>query len=147
MSTKYCTCERDRELCRDCRDYLKERIGRQLALEGPDFIQRENGVTHFVMKARTERKEPPKGGTPARPGFWRTLCRRIECWMGLHHWTCAAALGIPPTKEQLNGGVTGFWDYARMFCEDCGKEAGVSRRNWEQSQIGNLRFQRGRRQE
>ena len=40
-------------------------------------------------------------------------------WLG-HDWTTAAMKGKPPTKEQVEGGVTGFNDYATMYCEDCG---------------------------
>jgi len=41
--------------------------------------------------------------------------------LGLHNWTCAADEGILATQEQLNSGLDGFWDYAKMYCKDCGK--------------------------
>ena len=39
-----------------------------------------------------------------------------------HDWTCDAAKGIPPTKEQVDAGLDGFWLYARSYCARCGKE-------------------------
>jgi len=38
-----------------------------------------------------------------------------------HNWTCAAQEGIKPSEEQLQNGVDGFFDYAKMYCKDCGK--------------------------
>lgn len=38
-----------------------------------------------------------------------------------HKWTCAAEQNLPPTKEQLAGGVNGFMDYAKMYCTRCGR--------------------------
>lgn len=38
-----------------------------------------------------------------------------------HDWTCNANEGIPATAEQLQAGVAGFFDYARMWCRRCGK--------------------------
>jgi hypothetical protein len=37
-----------------------------------------------------------------------------------HKWTCAAEKGIKPTQEQLNSGLLGFYEYAKMYCERCG---------------------------
>jgi len=48
--------------------------------------------------------------------------------MGSHAWTCAAQEGIPATDEQLNSGIKGFKDYARMYCKRCGQESEVSRK-------------------
>ena len=107
-------CERTRGLCYDCRGDLKRQIERRMEREG---------ITHFILPARKSSQEATEGTEGDRSkgkGLWRRVCRRVECWMGLHHWTCAAQLGIPATKEQLAGGVAGFYDYARMFCEDCG---------------------------
>lgn len=39
---------------------------------------------------------------------------------GLHDWTCLAEKGIQPTKKQLETGIEGFKDYARMYCQKCG---------------------------
>lgn len=45
----------------------------------------------------------------------------IDCKiLGLHNWTSAAEEGIKPTKEQLEYGTAGFFDYAKMYCKDCG---------------------------
>jgi hypothetical protein len=41
------------------------------------------------------------------------------CWLS-HDWTCADMEGIPATKEQLEGGVDGFVDYAKLYCRRCG---------------------------
>jgi len=45
------------------------------------------------------------------------------CLMGMHEWTCAAEQGIPPTKEQLIYLPEGFYDYATMYCKNCGKRS------------------------
>lgn len=37
-----------------------------------------------------------------------------------HNWTCAIDEGIPATEEQLHNTKEGFWDYAKMYCKDCG---------------------------
>jgi hypothetical protein len=48
----------------------------------------------------------------------------IECHiLGNHDWTCAAGEGIPPTDEQLHGGIEGFYSYAKMYCKRCGIES------------------------
>lgn len=49
----------------------------------------------------------------------------FRCFIGDHEWTCAAKEGIEPTREQLgydgNGSISGFLDYAKMYCKRCGK--------------------------
>lgn len=46
----------------------------------------------------------------------------LKCHLlGSHNWTCAAKEGIRPTVYQLDDGEKGFWEYARMYCKDCGK--------------------------
>lgn len=59
----------------------------------------------------------------------REIVKLWDCriW-DFHDWTCAAVEGIPPTDEQLGGGVEGFYDYARMYCKRCGKESEISQR-------------------
>lgn len=49
------------------------------------------------------------------------LWQKFKCWIGDHNWTCAAEQGIKPTPEQVNGGIDGFYDYAKMYCKQCGK--------------------------
>ncbi len=49
-----------------------------------------------------------------------TRLRQWFCGLIMHRWTCAAEQGIKPTKAQLDGGITGFFDYARMYCKRCG---------------------------
>lgn len=44
-----------------------------------------------------------------------------------HDWTCAANEGIPPTPEQLHGGVTGFLEYAKTYCKRCEVESETSK--------------------
>lgn len=46
---------------------------------------------------------------------------------GNHEWTCAAAEGIPATREQIHGGLLGFYDYAKMYCKRCGKLSDLNR--------------------
>lgn len=47
--------------------------------------------------------------------------------LGFHDWTCAAIEGIAPTKEQLESGVEGFFDYAKTYCKLCEKESELSK--------------------
>lgn len=44
---------------------------------------------------------------------------KILCFSG-HDYTCAASEGIMPTKQQMDFGVAGFSDYAKMYCKRCG---------------------------
>lgn len=46
---------------------------------------------------------------------------KLRCWLGRHDWTCKAEQGIPPSKDELEGGLDGFWRYAAMYCKRCGK--------------------------
>lgn len=50
--------------------------------------------------------------------------------LGLHDWTCDAAKGIPPTKEQLKTGIEGLRDYARIYCQKCGAKSKVQEEAW-----------------
>lgn len=59
------------------------------------------------------------------------MLKKIKIFFGcyimkMHNWTCNAEQGIPPTKEQSEGGMEGFWDYAKMYCKDCGKESDLN---------------------
>jgi len=57
------------------------------------------------------------------------MLKKIKCKLfGMHNWTCAAEEGINPTKEQLEYGTAGFWDYAKMYCKDCGHVSKYSKR-------------------
>jgi hypothetical protein len=60
--------------------------------------------------------------------FWRWAVKLWLCrlWSS-HEWTSAAQQGVAPTKEQLAGGITGFWDYAKMYCTRCGHVSGLSK--------------------
>ena len=44
----------------------------------------------------------------------------LFCLAG-HKWTSLSEEGISPTKEQLENGINGFYDYAAIFCKRCGK--------------------------
>ena len=44
-----------------------------------------------------------------------------------HKWTCNHEQGIKPTKEQLENGIEGFYDYAKMYCKICGTESNLSK--------------------
>jgi predicted oxidoreductase len=60
-------------------------------------------------------------------GEW--LCKLWCCWIWrIHDWTCAAEEGVRPTKAQVEGGVAGFFDYAKMYCRRCGRVSKASRR-------------------
>lgn len=37
-----------------------------------------------------------------------------------HNYTCAASENIKATQAQIDTGVEGFFDYAKMYCKDCG---------------------------
>jgi hypothetical protein len=41
--------------------------------------------------------------------------------LGDHDWTSAAMEGRPPTKEQMGKGLSGYEEYAEMYCNRCGK--------------------------
>lgn len=50
--------------------------------------------------------------------MWNWLkCRFII--LGGHDYTCALDEGIKATPEQLES-VDGFFDYAKMYCKNCG---------------------------
>lgn len=53
---------------------------------------------------------------------------KIKNWinckiLNFHEWTCNAEEGIKPTEKQLNSGISGFYDYAKMYCKHCKKES------------------------
>lgn len=50
--------------------------------------------------------------------------------MGAHNWTSANEEGIQPTQEQIDNGIEGFWDYAKMYCKDCGEVSSLSK-GWQ----------------
>ena len=45
-----------------------------------------------------------------------------------HAWTSANERGIKPTQQQLDAGLAGFKDYAKMYCDRCGHISELS--NW-----------------
>ncbi len=52
----------------------------------------------------------------------KTIKKIFCCWMlQSHDWTAQSLKGIPPTDAQIKGGISGFWDYAKMYCDRCGK--------------------------
>lgn len=59
------------------------------------------------------------------------LIKWLSCMFGHHNWTCAASKGVKPTTEQLTTGLDGFWDYAKMYCDDCGIVSQLSLRDKE----------------
>ena len=58
--------------------------------------------------------------------------KKIKCFFGMHDWTCAAEEGIKATPEQIANGVDGFFDYAKMFCKNCGTVAEISKQHLKQ---------------
>lgn len=43
-----------------------------------------------------------------------------------HTWTSAPEEGIQPTQAQLSNGAVGFFEYAKLYCKDCGKVLDLS---------------------
>jgi hypothetical protein len=53
----------------------------------------------------------------------KKIKRLISCKLfKYHNWTSNYNEDIPPTEDQL-GSIKGFWDYAKMYCKDCGAES------------------------
>lgn len=51
----------------------------------------------------------------------KTLLGWLACKTGNHKWTCAVDEGQDkPTQAQIDAGINGFWDYAKMYCKRCG---------------------------
>lgn len=68
------------------------------------------------------------------PAFWQySVVRSFFSWLWncriwkFHKWTCNHEQGIKPTKEQLENGIEGFYDYAKMYCKICGTESNLSK--------------------
>lgn len=57
---------------------------------------------------------------------------RLMCFFGSHEWTCDAEKGIKPTPEQSEDLAT-FLKYAKMYCQYCGVESELSRKNREEA--------------
>lgn len=55
------------------------------------------------------------------------MIRKLLCWFLGHKWTCDAEKGKKPTANQLKD-FNGFADYAKMYCDRCGKESEFNRR-------------------
>jgi len=69
------------------------------------------------------------------PAFWQYSVVRSffsRLWncriLKFHKWTCNHEQGIKPTKEQLENGIEGFYDYAKMYCKICGTESKLSKK-------------------
>jgi len=43
----------------------------------------------------------------------------------MHEWTCKAEQGIPPPKLGVRD-IRGFYEYAIMYCDKCGKISDIS---------------------
>lgn len=54
--------------------------------------------------------------------FW--YCRVMRS----HDWTSAVWQGLDPTEKQLEDGMEGFLDYAKMYCARCGKLSPMNHR-------------------
>jgi len=57
------------------------------------------------------------------------MLQKLWCFLGMHEWTCDADQQIPPTKKQINNGMDGYWDYAKMYCKHCKTESELNIRN------------------
>ena len=57
---------------------------------------------------------------------------KFNCFTGMHEWTSANEQGIEATPEQLNAGVVGFFEYAKMYCKHCGKVSDISQKHLEE---------------
>jgi hypothetical protein len=59
------------------------------------------------------------------------LIRKFLCLIGDHEWTCKAAEGIAPTKENITNFPGGFLSYASMYCKYCGYVSELSAKEHE----------------
>lgn len=59
--------------------------------------------------------------------FMNKLKQWLCGWTG-HRWTSSAMQDKTPTKEQINDGIEGFYDYATMYCERCGHVCDLSKK-------------------
>jgi hypothetical protein len=56
------------------------------------------------------------------------ILKWIGCHVfGAHDWTCNASKEIPPTEDQLKRGIAGFWEFAQMYCDNCGKKSKLNK--------------------
>lgn len=54
--------------------------------------------------------------------IWKNTKEIILCKLLNHHdWTANVFKQISPTKEQIEGGMVGFADYCKLYCDRCGK--------------------------
>ena len=54
------------------------------------------------------------------PGVFKSLRIVFSCYgMNQHNYTSAAMEGKAPNKKQIEDGVQGFYDYAKMYCKRC----------------------------
>jgi len=58
----------------------------------------------------------------------KRILNKIHCAIGIHDWTCAADQGIKATRQQLDNGIDGFYDYAKMYCKNCKVESDLNNR-------------------
>lgn len=62
-----------------------------------------------------------------------TVIKDILGWLacnllGDHDWTSAVMEGQDkPTQKQIDDGIAGFYDYAKMYCKRCGTVSELSR--------------------
>ena len=55
------------------------------------------------------------------------MIKKLMGWLacnllGSHDWTCAVDEGQDkPTQKQIDDGIDGFYDYAKMYCKRCPK--------------------------
>jgi len=55
-------------------------------------------------------------------GMIKKFFGRLACLTGHHDWTCAVDEGQDkPTQKQIDDGIEGFYDYAKMYCKRCPK--------------------------
>lgn len=54
--------------------------------------------------------------------------QRFLCLIGDHEWTSKVAQGIKPTEAELEAGIAGFAEYAKMYCGACGHESEMNKR-------------------
>lgn len=57
----------------------------------------------------------------------KSLITKLKCCLLGHKWTANVEKKIPPTDKQLRSGIEGFWDYARMYCDRCGKQSRLNK--------------------
>jgi len=58
------------------------------------------------------------------------MINKIKQFFCSHDWTCKASQGILPPKDGIKD-IKSFYEYATMYCSNCGKVSDISKRHYE----------------